>query len=61
MRRLNDLLCDLLIAAIAVGRGLRRMRAIDTDPTRLLVARGLKTWHLRWIEALVADADGLPL
>ena len=61
MRRLDDLLCDLLIAAIAVGRELRRLRAIDLDPTRLLVARGLKAWHLRWIEALVADADGLPL
>ena len=61
MRRLDDLICDLLIAAIKVGREMRRLQAIDTDPTRLLEARGLKAWHLRWIEALVADADGLPL
>ena len=61
MRRLDDLLCDLLIAAIAVGRELRRLRAIDTNPSRLLVARGLKAWHLKWIETLVAEADGLPL
>ena len=61
MRRLDDLLCDLLVAAIKVGREVRRLRAIDMDPSRLLAARGLKAWHLRWIEALVADADGLPL
>ena len=61
MRRLDDLLCDLLVAAIKVGREVRRLRAIDMDPSRLLAARGMKAWHLRWIEALVADADGLPL
>ena len=61
MRRLDDLLCDLLIAAIKVGREIRRLRAIDMDPSKVLAARGLKRWHLKWIEDLVADADGLPL
>ena len=61
MWKLDQLIVDLMVSAIKVGRKLRRLRAMDVDPSRLLAARGLKRWHLKWIEDLVADADGLPL
>ena len=61
MRELDDLLDQLQIAGIRVGRELKRLEAADIRTAKRLEARGFHRWHLRWLAEMEEIGRGLPL
>ena len=61
MRELDRLLDQFQIAAIHLGRELKRLEAADVRTAKALEARGLQHWHLRWLVKTEEMGRGLPL
>ena len=61
MRELDRLLDQLQIAAIHVGRELKRLEAADIRTAKQLEGRGFHRWHRRWLEEMEEMGRGLPL
>ena len=49
MRELDRLLDEFQIAAIHLGRELKRLEAADVRTAKRLEARGFHHWHRRWL------------
>jgi len=61
VRELDRLLDQLLIAAIHVGRELKRLEAADIRTAKRLEMRAIRRPVLRWIQEATEMARGLPL
>ena len=61
MRELDRLLDELQIAAIHLGRELKRLEAADVRTGKRLEERGLQRWHTRWLAEMEEMGRGLPL
>ena len=61
MRELDRLLDEFQIAAIHLGRELKRLEAADIGTAKALEARCLHRWHLRWLAEMEEMGRGLPL
>ena len=61
MRELDRLLDQFQIAAIHLGRELKRLEAADIRTAKRLEARGLHRWHTRWLAEMEETGRGLPL
>ena len=61
MRDLDRLLDEFQIAAIHLGRELKRLEAADIRTAKRLEARCLHRWHLRWLAEMEEMGRGLPL
>lgn len=61
MRELDRLLDQFQIAAIHLGRELKRLEAADIGTAKALEARCLHRWHLRWLAEMEEMGRGLPL
>ena len=61
MRELDRLLDEFQIAAIHLGRELKRLEAADIGTAKALEARGFHRWHLRWLAEMEELGRGLPL
>ena len=61
MRELDVLLDEFQIAAIHLGRELKRLEAADIGTAKALEARCFHRWHLRWLAEMEEMGRGLPL
>ena len=61
MRELDRLLDEFQIAAIHLGRELKRLEAADIRTAKRLEGRCLHRWHLRWLAEMEEMGRGLPL
>ena len=60
MRELDRLLDEFQIAAIHLGRELKRLEAADIRTAKALEARGLQRWK-NWLAEMEEMGRGLPL
>lgn len=60
MRELDRLLDELQIAAIHLGRELKRLEAARIETAKRLEGRGFYRWHRRWLAEMEELGRGLP-
>ena len=61
MLELDRLLDELQIAAIHLGRELKRLEAADVRTAKRLEARGFHRWHRSWLAEMEEMGKDLPL
>ena len=61
MRELDRLLDEFQIAAIHLGRELKRLEAARIKTEKRLEERGFHRWHRRWLAEMEEMGKDLPL
>ena len=61
MRELDRLLDEFQIAAIHLGRELKRLEDADVRTAKRLEERGFHRWHRRWLAEMEEMGRDLPL
>jgi len=61
VRELDRLLDEFQIAAIHLGRELKRLEAARIKTAKRLEGRGFHRWHRRWLAEMEEMGRGLPL